>query len=63
MTDEGDNFDAAMQIYNTMQRHGVEPDDLLYGHLIAIAGRCRKLEVGAGCVDLRNLALSWARGL
>jgi pentatricopeptide repeat protein len=25
MTDEGANFDAAMQIYNTMQRHGVEP--------------------------------------
>lgn len=52
MTDEGDNFNAAMQIYNTMQRHGVEPDDLLYGHLIAIAGRCRKLEVGVGCAHV-----------
>jgi hypothetical protein len=30
----------------------VEPDDLLYGHLIALAGRCRKLEVCTkqGCV-------------
>jgi pentatricopeptide repeat protein len=48
MTDEHTNFDAAFEIYTTMQRHGVEPDDLLYGHLIAIAGRCRKLEVGTG---------------
>jgi len=46
MTDDHTNFDAAFEIYTTMQRHGVEPDDLLYGHLIAIAGRCRKLEVG-----------------
>jgi hypothetical protein len=46
MTDDHINFDAAWEIYTTMQRHGVEPDDLLYGHLIAIAGRCRKLEVG-----------------
>lgn len=45
MTDDHINFDAAWDIYTTMQRHGVEPDDLLYGHLIAIAGRCRKLEV------------------
>jgi pentatricopeptide repeat protein len=48
MTDEHTNFDAAFDIYTTMQRHGVEPDDLLYGHLIAIAGRCRKLEVSTG---------------
>lgn len=46
MTDEHTNFEAAFDIYTTMQRHGVEPDNLLYGHLIAIAGRCRKLEVG-----------------
>lgn len=46
MADDGStNFEAAFEIYATMQRHGVEPDDLLYGHLIAIAGRCRKLEV------------------
>jgi hypothetical protein len=45
MADDRTNFDAAFEIYATMQRHGVEPDDLLYGHLIAIAGRCRKLEV------------------
>lgn len=45
MTDDHTNFDAAWEIYTTMQRHGVEPDDLLYGHLIAIAGRCRKLDV------------------
>lgn len=49
MTDDNTNFDAAWEIYTTMQRHGVEPDDLLYGHLIAIAGRCRKLEVREGC--------------
>lgn len=48
MTDDNTNFDAAWEIYTTMQRHGVEPDDLLYGHLIAIAGRCRKLEVREG---------------
>jgi xylose isomerase len=46
MANDGTNFDAAFDIYATMQRNGVEPDDLLYGHLIALAGRCRKLEVG-----------------
>jgi pentatricopeptide repeat protein len=45
MANDGTNFDAAFDIYATMQRNGVEPDDLLYGHLIALAGRCRKLEV------------------
>lgn len=45
MANDGTNFDAAFEIYATMQRNGVEPDDLLYGHLIALAGRCRKLEV------------------
>jgi pentatricopeptide repeat protein len=45
MANDGTNFDAAWEIYATMQRNGVEPDDLLYGHLIALAGRCRKLEV------------------
>lgn len=45
MANDGTNFDAAFEIYSTMQRNGVEPDDLLYGHLIALAGRCKKLEV------------------
>lgn len=48
MANDGTNFDAALEIYTTMQRNGVEPDDLLYGHLIALAGRCKKLEVGLG---------------
>lgn len=45
MANDGTNFDAAFEIYAAMQRNGVEPDDLLYGHLIALAGRCKKLEV------------------
>jgi pentatricopeptide repeat protein len=49
MANDGTNFDAAFDIYATMQRNGVEPDDLLYGHLIALAGRCRKLEVRCAC--------------
>jgi pentatricopeptide repeat protein len=45
MANDGTDFETAFEIYATMQRHGLEPDDLLYGHLIALAGRCRKLEV------------------
>jgi pentatricopeptide repeat protein len=51
MSGENTNFDAAFEIYSTMQRNGVEPDDLLFGHLIAIAGRCRKLEVGCAAAS------------
>ncbi len=49
MVGGGTDFDAALEIYAAMQRAGVEPDDLLYGHLIALAGRCRKLEVCPSC--------------
>ncbi|WIA13975.1 hypothetical protein OEZ85_002539 [Tetradesmus obliquus] len=51
MANDGTNFEAAFEIYAAMQRNGVEPDDLLYGHLIALAGRCRKLEVAFDLIE------------
>ncbi len=33
------DFDSAMEVYSLMQRNGVEPDDICYGNLIALAGR------------------------
>lgn len=47
MAHGGTDLSTAFDIYATMQRHGVEPDDLTYGHLIALAGRVRRLEVRA----------------
>jgi pentatricopeptide repeat protein len=45
---------AALDIYATMTRAGVEPDDLLYGSLIALAGAARKLEVAFELVEDMN---------
>jgi leucine-rich PPR motif-containing protein len=45
------DLEAALEIYATMTRHAVEPDDLVYGNLIALAGAARKLEVAFEIVE------------
>lgn len=45
----------ALDVYAQLQRHDVEPDDLLYGNLIALAGRSRQLDVAFDLVqDMRE---------
>jgi len=45
------DLEAALEIYATMARNSVEPDDLVYGNLIALAGAARKLEVAFELVE------------
>jgi pentatricopeptide repeat protein len=48
------DLQAALDIYAAMTRAGVEPDDLLYGSLIALAGAARRLEVAFELVEDMN---------
>ena len=45
------DLEAALDIYATMTRNSVEPDDLVYGNLIALAGAARKLEVAFEMIE------------
>jgi len=49
-------FDAALDVYAAAQRSGVEPDDLLCGNLVALAGRAGRLDAVAALVDDQRAA-------
>lgn len=58
MLDNHLDLTAALEIYTLSQRHSVEPDDLLYGNLIALAGRSKKLDAAFDLVaDMRASGL------
>lgn len=39
------NLDTALEIYNDVQRKGVDPDSKYFSALMEVAGRCGKLDV------------------
>lgn len=45
------DLEAALDIYAGMTRNDVEPDDLVYGNLIALAGAAKKLDVAFEIVE------------
>jgi hypothetical protein len=47
------DLQAALDIYSTMQRNGCEPDAILYGNLITLAGK-----VGIARCSLQHVACS-----
>lgn len=51
------DLQVALDIYSIMQRNGCEPDAILYGNLITLAGK-----VGVACCLLQHAAYSAMRG-
>jgi leucine-rich PPR motif-containing protein len=47
----GQELTLAQEVYSLLQRYDVTPDDLLYGNLIALAGRAKALDVAFEFVE------------